>query len=125
MQVVLLPCALGISGILIGMSHNFLEFKRQFLEYVEIEKGRSLSTVLNYDHYLSRFLEFSKITTVEEITDTMLREYRLWLNRQESKKGRTSRGETLKRRTQNYYLAENRKRFLGDIMNILLLAGLS
>ena len=26
--------------------------KTEFLQYVEIEKGRSLSTVANYDHYI-------------------------------------------------------------------------
>jgi site-specific recombinase XerD len=31
------------------------KYKRQFLEYVEIEKGRSLKTVENYDRYLTRF----------------------------------------------------------------------
>ncbi len=78
---------------------NLPELKQQFLEYVEIEKGRSVKTVENYDHYLSRFLEFSKISDPADITDTKLREYRLWLNRQEARKG-----EWLKKKTQNYYL---------------------
>ena len=34
------------------------QLKTQFLEYIEIEKGRSLKTVENYDHYLTRFLGF-------------------------------------------------------------------
>ena len=34
--------------------------KTEFLEYVEIEKGLSLKTVRNYDHYLSRFLNSLK-----------------------------------------------------------------
>ncbi len=72
--------------------------KRQFLEYVEIEKGRSLKTVENYDRYLTRFLKQTKVTTASGITDDVLREFRLWLNRQPSPAG------TLKKNTQNYYL---------------------
>ena len=80
-------------------------WKRRFLEYIEIEKGRSVKTVMNYDHYLSRFIDYAKITKPEEITYDLIREYRLWLNRQtarETKKGVPQ--ATLKRRTQNYYL---------------------
>ena len=33
------------------------QLKRRFLEYVEIEKGRSLKTVVNYDRYLKRFFD--------------------------------------------------------------------
>jgi len=29
------------------------QLKREFLEYLEIEKGHSLHTVSNYDHYLT------------------------------------------------------------------------
>ena len=75
------------------------KLKREFLEYTEIKKGRSLNTVRNYDHYLSRFLEFSKAKKPSDITDSYIREYRLWLNRQT-----VSSGDTLKKKTQNYYL---------------------
>lgn len=84
-------------------SMNLFEFKRQFLEYVEIEKGRSLKTVENYDRYLSRFLEFSKLKDPEKITSDSIREFRLWLNRQSTGNNKAT-GETLKKRTQNYYL---------------------
>ena len=83
------------------MSHNLKTLKQQFLEYVEIEKGRSLKTVENYDRYLTRFLAFAKIDSPAKITEDSIREFRLYLNRQPIKKGQTS---TLKRRTQNYYL---------------------
>ena len=39
--------------------------KRRFLEHIEIEKGRSLKTVENYDHYLVVFFEFAKIKNAE------------------------------------------------------------
>ncbi len=82
------------------MSHNLKQLKREFLEYLEIEKGRSLKTVENYDRYLKRFLEFTKITDPSKITDDKVREFRLWLNRQSSG---ANKG-TLKKKTQNYYL---------------------
>jgi site-specific recombinase XerD len=85
------------------MSHNLEQLKRQFLEYVEIERGRALKTVSNYDHYLSRFLGWAKIKKPEEITDTVVREFRLWLNRQVTGNNRKT-GETLSKKTQNYYL---------------------
>lgn len=75
--------------------------KREFLEYLEIERGRSLKTVENYDRYLSRFITFSKVSKPKDITETVVREFRLWLNRQDA--GGKS-GETLKKKTQNYYL---------------------
>ena len=59
-----------------------MDWKRQFLEYVEIEKGRALKTVENYDHYLTVFLNQTKAESPDEITDNTVREFRLWLNRQ-------------------------------------------
>lgn len=86
------------------MSHNLAELKTQYLEYIEIEKGRSLNTVRNYDQYLKAFLQFSKAKTPQDITDSVLREYRLWLNRQVARETRLGMKETYKKRTQNYYL---------------------
>jgi len=77
--------------------------KQQFLEYTEIEKGRSINTVKNYDRYLTRFLVFLKKDNPADITDTSVREFRLWLNRQATGNN-TKTGETLKKKTQNYYL---------------------
>ncbi len=77
---------------------------REFLEYMEIERGRSLNTITNYDHYLTTFLSHTKVTTAKGITEDVVREYRLWLNRQPSGKKVDGREENLKKRTQNYYL---------------------
>ncbi|HUD04080.1 MAG TPA: site-specific tyrosine recombinase/integron integrase [Candidatus Paceibacterota bacterium] len=79
------------------------ELQRQFLEYIEIERGRSLKTVENYDRYLKRFLLFLKSEDPKSITDTSLRDFRLWLNRQKAPNTKEV-GATLKKKTQNYYL---------------------
>ncbi len=80
------------------------DLKKQFLEYLEIERGRSLKTIENYDRYLSNFISFSKISRPAEITDDLIRSYRLWLNRRPSGKSYEGVSETLKKNTQNYYL---------------------
>ena len=85
------------------MAQDLEQLKRQFLEYVEIERGRALKTVENYNHYLSVFLEQTKVKKPNEINDNMLREFRLWLNRQ-STGFLKKKGETLSKKTQNYYL---------------------
>ncbi len=85
------------------MSHSLKKLKQQFLEYIEIEKGRSMKTVENYDHYLTRFLDFIKKDDPSLITDSSIREFRLWLNRQLTGHNKNVQ-ETLSRKTQNYYL---------------------
>ena len=75
------------------------KLKTEFLEYLEIEKGRSQLTIRNYDFYLGRFLKFSKISSPQEITSEGLRPYRLWLNRLKN-----YQGENLTLQTQNYHL---------------------
>ena len=85
------------------MASEIDTLKRQFLEHMEIEKGSSLKTVENYERYLNRFFEFTKVKNAVDITDENVREFRLYLNRQSSGNNRAT-GETLKKKTQNYYL---------------------
>jgi len=94
----------GLLCYTVTMSHSLESLKRNFLEYLEIEKGRSLKTIENYDHYLTRFLSFCKIDNPKDITEDLVREYRLWLNRQPGSNTSRNRTETLKKKTQNYYL---------------------
>lgn len=75
-----------------------LALKRQFLEHIEIERGRAVKTIENYDRYLTRFFTWAHINQVSDITEEKVREFRLWLNRQPGTSG------AMKRRTQNYYL---------------------
>jgi site-specific recombinase XerD len=72
---------------------------REFLEYLEIEKGRAQTTIRNYEFYLNRFLSWSNFKSPEQITTDIIRNYRLWLNRQKD-----AAGEFLKKNTQNYHL---------------------
>jgi site-specific recombinase XerD len=71
-----------------------------FLEYLEIERGRSTRTIRNYDFYLRRFAKWANHPEPKEITMDLVHKFRLWLNREVQ--GRD--GEQLKKSTQNYHL---------------------
>lgn len=72
---------------------------RPFLEYIEVDKGRSPLTVRNYEFYLQRFVAWAKDPDPKEITLDLLHRYRLYLNRLEAR----NEG-TMKKSTQNYHL---------------------
>ena len=92
------------------MATEIDKLKRQFLEYLEIEKGSSLKTIENYERYLTRFFEFGKIKNPKDITDDTVREFRLYLNRQAVPRQsawsikNVGAGATISKKTQNYYL---------------------
>lgn len=69
-----------------------------YVEYLEVERGRAARTAENYRHYLERFVDFADNPKVEAITSELIRKYRLWLNR-----GGGSEGD-LKLITQSYHL---------------------
>lgn len=71
-----------------------------FLEYLEVERGRSARTIRNYDFYLHRFAKWAKNPTPSKITRDLVHRYRLYLNRLEQ--GRED--VTIKKSTQNYHL---------------------
>lgn len=70
-----------------------------FIEYLEVERGRSSKTSENYRRYLERFVEFGGDVTVDRISSEMIRKYRLWLNRYTS-----DMGSELSIITQSYHL---------------------
>jgi site-specific recombinase XerD len=78
---------------------NAEDAKRQFLEYIEIERGRAVKTIENYDRYLTRYFAQMQIKEVHDVTEQNVREFRVWLNRQPG-----SGSDSMKRRTQNYYM---------------------
>lgn len=70
-----------------------------FLEYLELEQNRSLKTIENYRHYLTRLSDFAGDIKLADIDAEMIRKWRLWLNRLG-----TNTSDELSKMTQNYHL---------------------
>lgn len=85
------------------MSYNmvmlFARAKTDFLEYLEIEQNRSQKTIQNYDHYLTRLVDFAGDIQIGDIDAELVRKWRLWLNRLG-----TNTSDELGKTTQNYHL---------------------
>ncbi len=79
--------------------HKINTLITDFLNYLEIEKGRLEKTIKNYEFYLRRFTSWANYPEPDKITLDLIRDFRLWLNRLKNKKG-----EVLKKNTQNYHL---------------------
>ncbi|MEX0587456.1 MAG: site-specific tyrosine recombinase/integron integrase [Patescibacteria group bacterium] len=75
------------------------EYLQRFLEYLEIEKGRSPRTVENYAFFVKRFLDFTKVNSPTSITPQLVRRYKLFLNRYQDQ-----RGDPLEKSSQNHHL---------------------
>lgn len=78
---------------------NLKQLKIEFLEYLEIEKNRSSKTIENYNHYLTRFLNFAQISSPQALTKEIIRKFRLHLNRLTD-----IHEKPLKKVTQNYHI---------------------
>lgn len=70
-----------------------------FIEHLEVERGRSQKTAENYHLYLDRLVEFAGDVEVKEITSELVRKWRLWLNRYKNENG-----QSLTTLTQSYHL---------------------
>ncbi len=81
-------------------STSYQSLVKTYLEYLEIERGRSSRTIRNYAFYLERFGEWAGYPGPKAITEELVRKYRLHLNRDYD--GRD--GNQLKKSTQNYHL---------------------
>jgi site-specific recombinase XerD len=77
----------------------FTKAKTDFLEYLEIEQNRSQKTIQNYDHYLTRLIDYAGDISVKDIDQELIRKWRLWLNRLG-----TNTSDELQKTTQNYHL---------------------
>ena len=76
------------------------KLKTDFLEYLEIEQNRSQKTIQNYDHYLTRLLDFAgDDLQIKDVDGELIRKWRLWLNRLG-----TNVSDELQKNTQNYHL---------------------
>lgn len=78
---------------------KFAKAKTDFLEYLEIEQNRSQKTIANYDHYLTRLIDFAGDINISDIDPELIRKWRLWLNRLG-----TNTSDELQKTTQNYHL---------------------
>jgi site-specific recombinase XerD len=70
-----------------------------FLEYLELEQNRSMKTIENYSHYLTRLSDFAGDIKLTDIDTELIRKWRLWLNRLG-----TNTSDELSKTTQNYHL---------------------
>ena len=69
---------------------------REFLEYIELERGHSQLTIRNYDAYLNKFADFAKekgVESVKKIDLEIIKKWRLELHR-----------KNLSAKTLNYYM---------------------
>lgn len=80
------------------MTTNLTQLIKEFLEYLEVEAGRSQLTIRNYQFYLNRFLTISEAKTVSDITAETVRRFRLKLNRL------LTAGQPLSKTTQMYHI---------------------
>ncbi|MDD2730775.1 MAG: tyrosine-type recombinase/integrase [Candidatus Portnoybacteria bacterium] len=74
------------------------DLTKDYLAYLEVEKGRSKKTGENYAHYLKRFSDWAKVEKPSQIDMDLVREYRLYLNRL------SENSRPLKKITQNYHI---------------------
>jgi len=62
------------------------ELEKEYLDYLEIEKNRSPKTRDNYRRYLDDFIKTTEVKKPEDITEGVVREYRIKLARRDIKK---------------------------------------
>jgi site-specific recombinase XerD len=87
-----------------SVEHAAQRWVREFLEYLEIEKGYSQLTLEAYGKFLRRFTDWLaknqfKMQVPSDLTLEQIRQYRLYLSRL-----RTQLGKPLKRVTQAYHV---------------------
>ncbi len=73
-----------------------------YLEHIELARGVSPKTLDNYNRYLARFNNWAKNAGAKEAKDInqeLVQKFRLYINRQ-----KTYKNESLKKKTQNYYI---------------------
>jgi site-specific recombinase XerD len=81
------------------MPHPVRQLIREFLEYLEVEQGRSQLTLRNYRFYLYRFVTLTGVGEPSDITADAVRQFRLKLNRLPGR-GQTALGKS----TQLYHV---------------------
>ena len=77
---------------------DITELLKNYLDYLELEKNRSIKTRDNYERYLKVFINFGKVQKPQDITLDKVMQFRLHLARERSG------NKELKRITQSYYI---------------------
>ncbi len=75
------------------------KYKKEYLEYLAVDKNCAVKTIENYNRYLSIFLEWSKITKPSQITDKLVHNFRLYLSQRTDQNG-----DFIGTKTKNYYI---------------------
>lgn len=63
---------------------------KEYLDYLEVERGRAVATRRAYAHYLERFFAAANIAAITDITEQRIRDFRLRLAREDLKKATQS-----------------------------------
>src|SRR6266404_5147752 len=83
-----------------GFMTEIEKLLKDYLNYLEIERNRSPKTRENYEHYLKEFLQFSGVKSPKDITEDVVREFRLAIARPNFHE----KSGALKKITQSYYI---------------------
>lgn len=78
---------------------SIIDYITEFLEHAEINKNQAMKTIINYQHYLMRFVDFAGLIKPHEITTVITQKYRVYLNRINDK-----HGLPLSKKTQSYHM---------------------
>lgn len=78
---------------------------QDYLDYLEIERNRTLKTRTAYERFLRKFIQWSGATQASDFTEEKIRAWRLFLNRQQITK-RTQAAHLIALRTFLAYLAK-------------------
>ncbi len=78
---------------------SIVDYITEFLEHAEINKNQAMKTIINYQHYLMRFVDFAGLIKPHEITTVITQKYRVYLNRINDK-----HGLPLSKKTQSYHM---------------------
>ena len=94
------------------VNKSIIEYKTDFLDYIEISKGLSSKTQENYARFLNKFFNWLRDNKLDKLKPKLLTpehiwKYRVFLSRHVDPRTK----KTLKKSTQNYYLIALRSFF--------------
>ena len=88
--------------------NSVVKLKRKFLDHLKTDRESSEKTIENYNRYLSRFFDFSKIKKPTDITPERIHAFQRYLSTQKGAK-KSGHIELMKPRTLNFYLTALRQ----------------